>query len=187
MGRDTPITWEKFKEVFNGIYFPNVVRDHKVREFFDLVQGAMMVEEYAAKFVELSRFAPYLIPDEPKKISKFQKGLNDRIRPLIIAFGVGTFTETVKRAMSLEEDFKCNPNSKEDEKKQEPSNYQHIDGWGQNSKKGFFKKFGNGVHYNGQGKGGSPQFGKKWPCTHCGKTHEGQTCMDGVRLCYTCK
>ena len=45
----------------------------------------MTVEEYAAKFVELSRFAPYLIPNEPKKVSKFQKCLNDKIFPHIIA------------------------------------------------------------------------------------------------------
>ena len=187
LGGKTSITWEKFKEVFNETYFPDLVRDQKVREFSDLVQGTMTVEEYAAKFVELSHFAPYLILDEPKKVSKFQKGLNDRSRPHIIAFGVGTFTKTVKRAMSLEEDFKCNPGSKEDEKKQEPSNYQHVDGRGQNSKKGFFKKSGNEGHYNGQGKGGSPQFGKKWPYIGCGKIHEGQTCMEGVKVCYTCK
>ena len=121
MGGKTPITWEKFKEVFNETYFPNVVRDRKAREFSDLVQGTMIVEEYVAKFVELSHFAPYLILDEPKKVSKFQKGLNDRIRPHIIASGKGTFTDTTKQVMSLEKDFKCNPDSKEDEKKQEPS------------------------------------------------------------------
>ena len=37
LGRDTPITWENFKEVFNRTYFPDVVRDHKAREFSDLV------------------------------------------------------------------------------------------------------------------------------------------------------
>ena len=37
LGRDTPITWEKFKEVFNRTYFPDVVRDSKAREFSDLV------------------------------------------------------------------------------------------------------------------------------------------------------
>ena len=57
----------------------------KKREFSDLVQQTMTVEEYAAKFVELSRFAPYLIPNEPKKVSKFQKCLNDKIFPHIIA------------------------------------------------------------------------------------------------------
>ena len=90
----------------------------------------------------------------------------------------------VKWAMSLEEDFKYNPNSKESEKKQGPFNSQH--GKGQGNKKGFFKKFGNGDHSYGQGKSG-PQFGKKWPCIRCGRIHEGQTCMEGVKVCYTCK
>ena len=95
LGRDTPITWEKFKEVFNGTYFLDVVRDRKAREFSDLVQGAMTVEEYTTKFVELSRFTPYLIPYKSKKVKKFQEGLNGRIRPFIIASGVDTFTEAV--------------------------------------------------------------------------------------------
>ena len=94
------------------------------------------MEQYAAKFVELSRFASYLILDESKKVKKFREGLNGRIRPLIIASGVDTFAEAVKRAMSLEEDFKYNPSSKESEKKQGPFNSQHSKGQGH--KKGFF-------------------------------------------------
>ena len=38
LGGNTPITWEKFKEVFNETYFPDIVRDRKEREFSDLVQ-----------------------------------------------------------------------------------------------------------------------------------------------------
>lgn len=75
------------------------------------------MEEYATKFIELSCVALHLIPSEPMKVRKFQKGLNDRICPHIISSGVGTFTETMKRTMSLDEDFKCNPSSKEDKKK----------------------------------------------------------------------
>ena len=55
-------------------------------------------------------------------MKKFQEGLNSRIHPLIIAFRVDTFTDAVKQAMSLEEDFKYNPSSKESEKKQGPFN-----------------------------------------------------------------
>ena len=39
LGRNTPITWEKFKEVFNRTYFPDVVRDRKARQFFDWFRG----------------------------------------------------------------------------------------------------------------------------------------------------
>ena len=58
--------------------------------------------------------------------------------------------------MSLEKDFKCKPDSKEDEKRQGSSGFQHVEGQGKNSKKGFFKKSGNGGHYNGQDKGAYP-------------------------------
>ena len=140
----------------------------------------MTVEEYAAKFVELSCFAPYLIPDESKKMKKFQEGLNGRIRPLIIASGVDTFTETVKRAMSLEEDFKCNLGSKNNEKRQEPSSFQHGEGQGENFMKGFFKKSGNGDHSNGQDKCDSPQSSGKKPCSHCDRFHNGYACGEDL-------
>ena len=144
----------------------------------------MTVEEYTVKFVELSHFAPYLISDESKKVKKFREGLNGRIRPLIIAFGVDTFTEAVKWAMSLEEDFKYNPNSKESKKKQGPFNSQH--GKGQEHKKGFFKKSGNRGQSSRHSKNTYPQSGDKKSCSRCGELHDGQNC-DGVKSCFTCK
>ncbi|XP_050282151.1 uncharacterized protein LOC126723015 [Quercus robur] len=184
LGRDTPITWEKFKEVFNRTYFPDVVRDRKAREFSDLVQGAMTVEEYVAKFVELSRFAPYMLPNESKKVKTFREGLNGRIRPLIIASRVDTFTEAVKWAMSLEEDFKHNPSSKESEMKQGPFNSQH--GKGQGHKKGFFKNSGNRGQSSTHSKNAYPQSSDKKSCSRCGKLHDGQNC-DRVKICFVCK
>ena len=69
-----------------------------------------------------------MIPNEPKKVKKFREDLNGRIQPFIIASGVDTFTEAVKKAMSIEEDFTYNLNSKESEKKQGPFNSQHGKG-----------------------------------------------------------
>jgi hypothetical protein len=37
LGENARITWDKFKEVFNETYFPEVVSDRKAREFSDLV------------------------------------------------------------------------------------------------------------------------------------------------------
>ena len=162
------------------------MRDRKAREFSDLVQRAMTVEEYATNFVELSRFALYLISDESKKVKKFREGLNGRIRPLIIASGVDTFTEAVKRAMSLEEDSKYQPGSNENRKKQGSPSSHHGEGWGKNFKKGSFKKFGNGNHFDGKDKGTPLQSSDKKLCPNCSKNHEGRTC-DGVKICYTCK
>ena len=68
----------------------------------------MTVEQYAAKFIGLSRFGPHLILTEAKKASKFQKGLNERLRHHLIALEVDNYAKSVKRAMRLEEDFKNN-------------------------------------------------------------------------------
>ena len=103
-----PIIWEKFKGVFYDNYFLEVVRERKEREFADLVQGSITVEQYAAKFIELSRFGPHLILTEAKKASIFQKGLDERLRHYLIASEVDNYAELVKRAMRLEEDFKNN-------------------------------------------------------------------------------
>ena len=76
LGSETAISWEVFKHMFNRHFFPRVVQEVKAREFLDLVQGEMSVIEYAAKFLQLSRFGLYLIPTEEKKVKKFKRGLN---------------------------------------------------------------------------------------------------------------
>ena len=68
----------------------------------------MTVEQYVAKFIELSRFGPHLILTEAKKASRFQKGLNERLRHHLIASGIDNYAKSIKRAMRLEEDFKNN-------------------------------------------------------------------------------
>jgi len=68
----------------------------------------MTVEQYATKFIKLSHFRPHLILTEAKKASRFQKGLNERLRHHLIASGVDNYAELVERAMRLEEDFKNN-------------------------------------------------------------------------------
>lgn len=49
------------------------------------MQGSMFVKENAAKFMELSQFAPYLIPNEEKKARKFEEGLQPWIFNLFLA------------------------------------------------------------------------------------------------------
>jgi hypothetical protein len=145
----------------------------------------MTVEEYAAKFIDLSRFAPHLIPDEHEKVMKFQKGLNDKIRPHILAAGVNTLSETVKRAMRLEEDFKYSHGTDESGKKQWSSGSHHGKGQGQRFKRGFFKKFGNRQQSFVHDKSASSHSNEKKTCSFCGMSHEGQPCA--LKLCYNCK
>ncbi|XP_057958686.1 uncharacterized protein LOC131151456 [Malania oleifera] len=96
------LTWERFKELFFDMYFPSAVREKKIKEFTNLTQEEMTVVEYAAKFVELSHFAPFLILNEAMKAKKFEKGLRHRIYELVVGFQVQTFLELVYEASVLE-------------------------------------------------------------------------------------
>jgi len=51
-----PFTWELFKKKFYAEYFPNSVRYAKEMDFLQLMQGEMLVLEYAEKFKHLGRF-----------------------------------------------------------------------------------------------------------------------------------
>ncbi|XP_059431518.1 uncharacterized protein LOC132165024 [Corylus avellana] len=64
----------------------------------DLVQGRMLVIEYAARFLQLSRFGMYLIPYEEKKVKKFERGLNTCIRTMMTCFNISNFSHFVDRA-----------------------------------------------------------------------------------------
>ena len=51
LGLKNAISWEVFKHEFNRHFLPRVVQEAKAREFFNLVQGKMLVIEYVAKFL----------------------------------------------------------------------------------------------------------------------------------------
>ncbi|XP_057958682.1 uncharacterized protein LOC131151453 [Malania oleifera] len=72
-------TWSQFREIFFDRYFPASTREAKAGEFLNLTQGYLSIQQYAIKFMELSRFALYMIPDEPKKARKFERGLRQEI------------------------------------------------------------------------------------------------------------
>jgi hypothetical protein len=52
----------------------------KKKEFTDLKQGGMTVNEYLNSFIQLSRYAPDDINTNEKKQDMFLKGLNDDIQ-----------------------------------------------------------------------------------------------------------
>ncbi|XP_041027021.1 uncharacterized protein LOC121267242 [Juglans microcarpa x Juglans regia] len=83
-----------------------VIRDAGAKDFANLVQGTMMVHQYAARYVELSRFASYLIPDEEKKTRKFEEGLNNQIYERVVVLQIQNFSKLVDKATIVEQSFK---------------------------------------------------------------------------------
>jgi hypothetical protein len=108
LGLETAISWEVFKHEFNRHFFPRVVQEAKAWEFLDLVQGGMSEIEYAAKFLQFSRFGLYLIPIEEKKAKKFERGLNSRIWIMMSCFDIRNFSQLVDKASIYEESLKEN-------------------------------------------------------------------------------
>lgn len=80
----------------------------KAQEFLDLVLGSLTVVQYAAKFVELSPFAPCLVPNEELKAQKFKKGLHPRILGCVVGFVLSNLVDLINKASVIERTWKAN-------------------------------------------------------------------------------
>jgi hypothetical protein len=74
------ITLNEFKAHFCNHYVPHGTTKLKKKEFTDLKQGSMTVNEYLNSFILLSRYAPDDISTDEKKYDMFLNGLNDDIQ-----------------------------------------------------------------------------------------------------------
>ena len=66
------------------------------------------MEEYAAKFIELSRLAPYLVSTEDLKARKFERGLQPHIVNQIVGFEIGILIDLINKATVIERTQKTN-------------------------------------------------------------------------------
>ncbi|KAL3727233.1 hypothetical protein ACJRO7_032038 [Eucalyptus globulus] len=69
------LVWNVFVRAFNDKYFSSCAKQLKMAEFLRLRQGPMIVDQYKAKFAELSQYAPRLIQDPEEKAMRFIDGL----------------------------------------------------------------------------------------------------------------
>jgi len=102
LGRGVAIPWDRFVEEFNGHFFPRAQRQMRAIEFQNLVQGAMTVEQYSSRFIELARFGLNLIPDEESKAERFKNGLNPRIKERVMCHEIKDFVKLVDIASVAE-------------------------------------------------------------------------------------
>ena len=75
--RGGPWTWEIFKKAFRDRFFPREIRESKVVEFINLLQGGMSVHKYSLKFTKLSKYAPSLVSDPRDEMSHFVTEVSD--------------------------------------------------------------------------------------------------------------
>lgn len=98
-------TWEGFKEIFLGGYFPEEERECQVHDFIVLAQKNLSVADYQVEFTQLSTYAPYMVDTKSKKTRKFERDLRPSIRSRVISPTAKTYTEIGSRAITVEKDL----------------------------------------------------------------------------------
>jgi hypothetical protein len=100
------ITWNEFKAPFRTHYVPRGTMKLKKKEFVDLKQGSMTVNEYHNSFIQLSRYAPNVINTDEKKQDMFLNGLNDDIQFQLLNADYADFQHMVDKAIDIENKIK---------------------------------------------------------------------------------
>ncbi|GFY87122.1 hypothetical protein Acr_05g0007610 [Actinidia rufa] len=175
--------WPRFLEVFNEEYFPEMVRDQKVQEFLNLKQGNMIVVEYNAKFIELSRYAPRIVSTESRKARRFEAGLRWNIKNKVDILRLPTHQEVLHTAFIAEESLNEMSQFCENRKKRIGGNMSR----GQSLKRQISgSSSGNSSAQQrnvvSQGSSGSNEL-PTYPI--CQKKHRSE-CRMGTRACYGC-
>jgi hypothetical protein len=96
------ITWNKFKARFRTHYVPRGTMKLKRKEFADLKQSGMTVNEYLNSFIQLSRYAPDDINTDEKKQDVFLSELKDDIQFQLLNTDYADFQHMVDKAIVIE-------------------------------------------------------------------------------------
>jgi hypothetical protein len=96
------INWPEFRAAFCAHHILQEVVKLKKKEFQDLKQGSMSVNEYITKFIQLSRYAPHEVDTDKKKQECFLNVLNDGLSHALEARDFENFQEMVNKALVLE-------------------------------------------------------------------------------------
>jgi hypothetical protein len=78
----------------------------KKKEFTDLKQGSMSVNEYLNSFIQLSRYSPDDINTDEKKQDMFLNGLNDDVQFQFLNTDYTNFQHMVDKARVIENKIK---------------------------------------------------------------------------------
>jgi hypothetical protein len=96
------INWPEFRAAFHAHHIPQGVIKLKEKEFQDLKQGSMSVNEYVTKFTQLSRYAPHEVNIDEKKQECFLNGLNSGLAYALEARDFANLQGMVNKALMLE-------------------------------------------------------------------------------------
>ncbi|KAF3771498.1 hypothetical protein EJ110_NYTH60400 [Nymphaea thermarum] len=80
-------------------------RNKKMREFLDLQQNQLSLEEYVSKYRHLEVYCPHLCTTDEARAEKFIYGLRDGLRGRVMSSSPRNLDEAVTMARRMEEDW----------------------------------------------------------------------------------
>jgi hypothetical protein len=98
-------SWNEWKTCFRTHYMPHSTLKLK-KEFSNMNQGSMTVNEYLNQFIQLSRYAIDDVNTNEKKQDMFLKGLNDEIQFQLLNTDYPDFHHLVDKAIIIENKIK---------------------------------------------------------------------------------
>ncbi|XP_073057206.1 uncharacterized protein [Primulina eburnea] len=173
------LKWNEFKDLFYDKYFPSDVKARKVKEFLELKQGTMSMNDYILKFEEGCLFVPFISSNDKDRAEHFMRGLRAEIRRDVRMSKDNSYKEIVEKALMAEHD------EKEIDKERQFRRQQFV-------QKGQASVQGGKGGYKGKGKEeyrgkapAMPSESDKPLCPKCHKPHKGE-CLVGSNKCYRC-
>ena len=100
-----PIPWEFFVQEFRAKYVYDMYRETKWKQFLNLKQRNLSVDEYEKEFSHLSKYAPESVLTETFRCKQFEDGLNESIKrylALVTILQQVNFYHLVQAAMKVE-------------------------------------------------------------------------------------
>ncbi|XP_070005511.1 uncharacterized protein [Nicotiana sylvestris] len=101
-----PLSWQEFSTLFLEKWVPRSQREERRRQFEYFRQGDMIVSQYEVRFLELARYAPWMVPTDRERIRRFVDWLIYPIRILMARERIlsHTFEDAVDIARDIEAD-----------------------------------------------------------------------------------
>ena len=100
---EKPITWDQFSKSFYERFFSKMAQKEMEEQFIRLQQKDQTVDEYAAEFIRLSRFVPYIMANEENRASRFKQGLKIKIHMFLIPQQLKTYSQVFTIAREVEQ------------------------------------------------------------------------------------
>ncbi|MBS2634107.1 retrotransposon gag domain-containing protein, partial [Salmonella enterica subsp. enterica serovar 1,4,[5],12:i:-] len=97
------VEWDEFKAAFKAHHIPAGLVERKLNEFLALTQGTRTVLQYAQAFNGLCPYAGHHADSDEKKLERFRRGLNTKVKAQLATTRAATYGDLVNLAIAQED------------------------------------------------------------------------------------